>query len=250
VSAIEYMDARSLALLHEDGVDRANGIALPPGSAAALLVTLELPSDTGSDEAFDQIGRAQDTDAPDTPLIRFCRMLLEAGVLEDVAMAVPGDRPRAEQLLAIREGIPAAVNQRVARAQRLEHPRIEKTAGDMIVPFERLETLLEVYEQEYRRRGLDGAVWGHISDGNVHPNVIPRSLADTESGKEAILAFGREAVRLGGAPLAEHGVGRNPIKQQLLREFYGESAIDEMRAVKRALDPEWKLAPGVLFPEP
>ena len=69
-----------------------------------------------------------------------------------------------------------------------------------------------------------------------------------ESGKEAILAFGREVIRLGGSPLAEHGVGRNPVKQQLLAEMYGESGIDEMRAVKRALDPEWKLAPGVLFP--
>ena len=43
--------------------------------------------------------------------------------------------------------------------------------------------------------------------------------------------------RLGGCPLAEHGVGRNPVKQQLLRQLYGDAGIDEMRAVKRALDP-------------
>ena len=55
---------------------------------------------------------------------------------------------------------------------------------------------------------------------------------------------------LGGAPLAEHGVGRSALKQQLLRELYGERGIEEMRVVKRALDPEWKLAAGVLFPEP
>ena len=72
-------------------------------------------------------------------------------------------------------------------------------------------------------------------------------MADVESGKEAILAFGREVIRLGGSPLAEHGVGRNPVKQQLLAELYGAEGIDEMRAIKRALDPEWKLAPGVLF---
>ena len=54
-------------------------------------------------------------------------------------------------------------------------------------------------------------------------------------------------IRLGGSPLAEHGVGRNPVKQQLLAELYGAKGIDEMRAIKRALDPEWKLAPGVLF---
>ena len=58
---------------------------------------------------------------------------------------------------------------------------------------------------------------------------------------------GREAIRLGGSPLAEHGVGRNRVKQQLLEELYGREGIEEMRAVKRALDPRWTLASGVLF---
>jgi FAD/FMN-containing dehydrogenase len=33
----------------------------------------------------------------------------------------------------------------------------------------------------------------------------------------------------------------------LLLALYGERGIEEMRAVKRALDPEGKLAAGVLF---
>jgi D-lactate dehydrogenase (cytochrome) len=53
---------------------------------------------------------------------------------------------------------------------------------------------------------------------------------------------------MGGAPLAEHGVGRSALKQHMLRDLYGDAGIEEMRAVKRALDPEWKLAAGVLFP--
>jgi D-lactate dehydrogenase (cytochrome) len=118
----------------------------------------------------------------------------------------------------------------------------------MIVPFSRLEDLLERSEKAFARRGLDVAVWGHISDGNLHPNVLPRSFADVESGRAALLELGRDAIRLGGSPLAEHGVGRNRIKQQLLEELYGAAGIDEMRAVKRALDPDWKLASGVLFP--
>src|SRR5205823_8580148 len=114
-----------------------------------------------------------------------------------------------------------AVNRRIGLAQHTADRRIEKTAADMIVPFERFEELLACYERGFARRGLDAAVWGHISDGNVHPNVIPRSFADVESGREAILEFGREAIRLGGAPLAEHGVGRSRLKQQLLQELYG-----------------------------
>ena len=161
---------------------------------------------------------------------------------------MPGDDARANQLLAVREAVPAAVNQRVGRAKQTIDARIEKTAADMVVPFDRLEELLTAYETGFGARGLDVAIWGHISDGNLHPNVIPRSLADVDAGKAVILELGREAIRLGGAPLAEHGVGRNSVKQRLLEQLYGKEGIDEMRAVKQAIDPEWKLAPGVLFP--
>jgi len=246
VAAIEHMDARCLALLREDGADRQFGVTIPDGTAIALLVTLELPADTTTERAFDEIGRFHQID---TPLARFCQMLDAAGLLDSVEIAVPGDQSRASQLLAVREAVPAAVNARVGRAKAAVDRRIAKTAADMIVPVDRLAELIDLYDREFARRGLDAAVWGHISDGNLHPNVIPRSMEDVESGKEAIVKFGREVIRMGGSPLAEHGVGRNPIKQALLRELYGDAGIEEMRAVKRCLDPEYKLAAGVIFDE-
>jgi D-lactate dehydrogenase (cytochrome) len=160
---------------------------------------------------------------------------------------VPGDGKRARQLLAIREAVPAAVNARVGRAAAATDRRITKIAADVVVPFDRVEELRAVCDDEFRRRGVDGLVWGHLSDGSLHPNAIPRSLAEFEAAREAMLVIGREAIRLGGAPLAEHGVGRNPVKQAHLLDLYGEQGVDEMRRVKRAIDPEWKLAPGVLF---
>jgi D-lactate dehydrogenase (cytochrome) len=178
---------------------------------------------------------------------RVCRLLRRHGAFDDTEMALPGSARRAEQLIAIREAVPAGVNQRVGRAQRDVDPRIAKTAADMIVPFERFAEMMRVYREGFASRGLDYAVWGHISDGNVHPNVIPRTFDDVVKGKEAILEFGREVVRFGGCPLAEHGVGRSPVKQTLLRQLYGDAGVEEMRAVKRALDPGCRLAPGVLF---
>jgi len=246
VSALEHMDARCLALLREDGVDHLYGVPIPLDAAIGLLVTLELPPATTSDSAFDEIGRFRELESP---LARFCQALERARLLDRVEIAVPGDSARAAQLLALREAVPAAVNARVGRAKTAIDARIEKTAADMIVPFEQLEHLMQLYDDEFARRGLDAAVWGHISDGNLHPNVIPRSIADVDSGKEAIRIFGREVIRLGGSPLAEHGVGRNPVKQALLRDLYGDQGIDEMRAVKRSLDPNYKLAAGVIFPE-
>jgi D-lactate dehydrogenase (cytochrome) len=248
VSAIEHMDRRSLQIVRED---RPHGVQLPASfdsAEIALLVTLDLESSTSTAHAFDQIGRALDGDAPDTPLVRLCRLLAASpGVeLDAVQLAAPGDQSRAAQLLAVREAVPTAVNQRVARAKQLDE-RIEKIAGDLIVPFERLDALVARCHQEADRRGLDLAIWGHVSDGNIHPNVVPRSFADVQDGKEAVLAMGQAAIELGGAPLAEHGVGRNPVKQQLLRLLYGDEGIEQMRRVKRAIDPDWKLAPGVLF---
>jgi len=247
VAAIEHMDRRCLEILHEDGADRRHDVSFPPGTALALLVQLELPPGTSEADAFSQIEGSLSAGGPDTPMSRLCGLLHAHGVFDDTEMALPGHTRRAEQLLAVRESVPAGVNQRVGRAQHEIDPRIAKTAADMIVPFERFGEMMAIYREGYASRGLDFAVWGHISDGNVHPNVLPRSYADVERGKEAILYFGREVARLGGCPLAEHGVGRNPVKQALLRGLYGDAGIEEMRAVKRALDPEWKLAPGVIF---
>jgi len=112
VSAIEHMDARCIELLREDGVDRQNGVTIPSGTEIALLITLELPPTIGREAAYEQIGSARELAGADGPLRRFCRLLDAAGVLDDVEVAVPGDLARANQLLAMREAVPAGVNQR------------------------------------------------------------------------------------------------------------------------------------------
>ncbi len=246
-AAIEHMDRRSIEIVREDGEDVRHNVALPPGTEIALLVQLELPRDLTRDRAFDQLAGALEEGAPDGPLVRFCRLLAGADVFEQTEIALPGDARRMDDLIAVREAVPEGVNRRVGAAKRDVDARIEKTAADMIVPVERFADMMRVYRDGFGARGLDHAIWGHISDGNVHPNVIPRAYDDVVRGKEAILEFGREVARLGGSPLAEHGVGRNPVKQALLRQLYGDAGIEQMRAVKRALDPGWKLAPGVIF---
>ncbi|MGE3706223.1 MAG: FAD-binding oxidoreductase [Vicinamibacterales bacterium] len=246
VCAIEQMDRRCLDLLVADGVDRALSVPVPADAAWALLVTLEVPRDTDAAAAHAAVAGALDGTAPDSGLVRLCRCLASAGLLDRTELAAPEDRARQHQWLMLREAVPAGVNRRIGLAQRTIDPGIQKIAADVIVPFDRLPELLERWDRETAVRGLDGPVWGHVSDGNLHPNVIPHRLADLEAGRDAVLAIGRAAIALGGAPCAEHGVGRNRIKQQLVRELYGPAGIDAMRAVKRALDPEWKLAPGVL----
>lgn len=225
-AAIEYMDARSLEAAGDSAFVRSR-VPRPDRGAVLLLVQIETPD-------------------ADASLVQLQAALSASGIESDPLVAMPGDQAAAERLLGLREAVPAGVNALIAAAQ-LADGGVEKTAGDMIVPFDRLADALALYRDAFARRGLDHAVWGHVSDGNLHPNAIPRTLHEVEAGREALLEMARAVVAMGGAPLAEHGVGRSAIKQRLLRELYGDEGIEQMRAVKRALDPEWKLSPGVLF---
>jgi len=227
VAAIEYMDARALRAVPDDAFARA-GVTRPSGQSVMLLVQIELGSDAES-----ALGRLQS-------------VLTSTAIEDDPHLALAGDDRGAERLFNLREAVPSSVNAIVA-ATKQTHPEVEKTAGDMVVPFSRLAESIALYRTAFETRGIDYAIWGHVSDGNLHPNVVPHSFEEVRRGREAILEMARRVVAMGGAPLAEHGVGRSALKQQLLRELYGPDGIDQMRAVKRALDPEWKLAPGVLF---
>jgi len=248
VAAIEHLDARSIAVIREDGIDRKLGIALPSGTGIVLLVEIELSSTAASRDLWQQLETARDDDAADSPLRRFCALLDRHGALDDAEIALPADTARAAAFAELREAVPAGVNRRVALAQQQVDARIYKTAADMIVPYEHFAEMMQVCRRLFAERGLDLAVWGHISDGNVHPNVIPSSVEDVTQGQAAVLALGDAVIAMGGSPLAEHGVGRNPIKQELLRRLYGPAGVDAMRALKLSLDPHDVLASGVLFP--
>ena len=248
VVAIEHMDRRCLELLREDGADRRMRVTVPETAGVVLLAQVELHPGTTAAQIYQEVGRAASAEAPDTPIVRLCRLLDAEGLLEATELAAPGDHARAAELLAFREAAPEAVNRRVGIAKRTVDDTIEKTAADMIVPYPRFADSLSLFRDAFESRGLDYAIWGHLSDANLHPNLLPRTAQEVRLGQDAILACGREVIRLGGCPMAEHGVGRNPTKQALLRQLYGGTGIEQMRTVKRALDPEGKLAPGVLFP--
>jgi D-lactate dehydrogenase (cytochrome) len=230
VSAVEYIDDMSLAQLPNEAFTRA-GLLRPAGGSGMLIVQIEVAGDESG------------------ALERFAWVLESCGCAGDPVVAAPGDDRAAARLFELREAVPSAVNARVAAAKASIHPDIQKTAGDMIVPFDRMAECLALYRDCFERRGLAYAIWGHLSDGNLHPNVMPASLDDVARGREALLEIAKGVIAMGGAPLAEHGVGRSAPKQQMLLELYGEAGVEAMRAVKRTLDPSWKLSPGVLFPE-
>lgn len=85
-------------------------------------------------------------------------------------------------------------------------------------------------------------VFGHIAEGNVHVNVVGPAPED-DSVDEAVL---RLVIELGGSISAEHGVG--VAKRRWLSEAVDSGELEVGRRVKRALDPDDILNPGVLAP--
>jgi len=249
IRAIELMDGGSLDLLREHGDSRRLRVPLPEEAGAALLFELELPEATTNDAAQEILLAFLEGKSPrgGGPLLRLFEILGSHGALESLELAFPEDHARAEALREFREAVPTRVNELLGERRRDERG-VKKVGGDLIVPFDRVGHMLRFYRDGFTRRGLQYAIWGHLSDGNLHPNALPRDAEETRRGLEALLEFADEAARVGGSPLSEHGVGRNPVKQEMLRRFLGDAAIASMRAVKRGLDPEGRFAPGVLFP--
>jgi len=116
---------------------------------------------------------------------------------------------------------------------------------DVAVPVARLAE----FERRVRSVVSDAAedartiLYGHIADGNMHVNVL--GLApDDETVDEAVL---RLAIELEGSIAAEHGIG--VAKARWLEADRGAADVAAMRAIKRALDPDGILNPGVIFPD-
>lgn len=85
-------------------------------------------------------------------------------------------------------------------------------------------------------------LYGHVCDGNLHVNVVGPPPED-EAVDAAVLEL---AIAMGGTISAEHGIG--VAKTHWLVADRGSADVAAMRAIKRALDPDDVLNPGVLLP--
>jgi D-lactate dehydrogenase (cytochrome) len=97
--------------------------------------------------------------------------------------------------------------------------------------------------KDHRGASFPVALVGHAGDGNFHLNYIlnPDSHGELD---EAIQLNERMVVRalaMGGTCTGEHGVGYG--KMKFLNAEHGP-ALEVMRTIKRALDPDNRMNPG------
>jgi FAD/FMN-containing dehydrogenase len=155
---------------------------------------------------------------------------LEAAGVEDAIVA--DDTASRERLWRLREAHTEAIG-----AAGVPHKI------DVGVPLDRLGEFLERVPAvvEAVAPGARTVLFGHLGDGNVHVNVLGPP-PDDESVEEAVL---RLVAACGGTISAEHGVGR--LKARWLSFVRAPEEIAAMAALKRALDADGTLNPGVVL---
>ena len=131
-------------------------------------------------------------------------------------------------------------------AARALRPGTRAWSTDVCVPISRLAECILKTREDVDRNGLLAPVVGHVGDGNFHLVI----LVDRESSEEmdrvgdVYSSLVQRALDLGGTCTGEHGVGFGKI-EWLARE-HGD-AVEVMRAIKRALDPQDIFNPGKIF---
>jgi D-lactate dehydrogenase (cytochrome) len=128
-------------------------------------------------------------------------------------------------------------------------PGAKPWTSDVCVPIAHLAECILATQEDLRRSALVAPLVGHAGDGNFHLIFMldPNDPAELERVAAANHRLVERALAYGGTCSGEHGVGFGKLKY--VEREHGE-ALDVMRAVKRALDPQGLMNPGKLVPEP
>ncbi len=115
---------------------------------------------------------------------------------------------------------------------------------DVSVPISEYPTLAAYTNNLFKDMNVDGALFGHAGDGNLH--TVNFAKKDDEAQKALLQVFNdrvvQKAIELGGTCTGEHGVGIG--KQKYMVYEHGEAAIGVMRSIKQQFDPNNILNPG------
>jgi D-lactate dehydrogenase (cytochrome) len=119
---------------------------------------------------------------------------------------------------------------------------------DVCVPVSRLAECLTETRKDADASGLVAPIVGHVGDGNFHMLILidPANPDDVSRAKALHARMVARAIAMEGTCTGEHGIGLGKIG--FLVDELGE-AVDVMRDIKRALDPQGLMNPGKIFAE-
>ncbi len=209
---LEFMDSACIR-----AVEDAFQLGLPTGAAALLLV---------------------DTDGDDLEVVEE-ELELVAEACREAGGAVhrAADAAEAERLWQARRAVSPALG-------RIHPHRMNE---DIVVPRSRLPEVVRRIRELGEAYELPLAQFGHIGDGNLHPNILydPRETPE-EQVHELAHAIARVALEHDGVLSGEHGIGLT--KRTFLGEALAPETLSALQAIKRSFDPENNFNPGKVLP--
>jgi FAD/FMN-containing dehydrogenase len=162
---------------------------------------------------------------------------IEAGCVSDAVVAE--NLTQAQELWQARELLPVAQGQDGPGG--VQH--------DISLPISRIASFIAETNDALLREfpGTSLVTYGHLGDGNLHYTVKAPPGVDglayiQENGKQINLVVYDAVHKAGGSISAEHGIGS--LKAPILPRYKSPVALDLMRRIKTALDPQGLLNPG------
>ena len=126
-------------------------------------------------------------------------------------------------------------------------PGAQAWTTDVCVPISRLADCVVETKADNAGAPFPICLVGHAGDGNFHLIYVldPARRAELDEARRLNERMVMRALAMGGTCTGEHGVGIG--KMRYLEAEHGP-ALDVMRAIKRALDPDNRMNPGKMIP--
>ena len=207
--ALEMMDQTTLKC-----VEMHLKSGLPLDVAAMLLIEVDGENDSVSDQ--------------------MAVVVEECSTSEAVAIRPAGDDAEAQELWKIRRSTSSSFGRM--------YPN--KLGEDISVPRSAIPEMVRRIQQIAQEYGLEIPLFGHIGDGNLHPNVLCdlRDSAQMERVVKAAQEIFISAIELDGTLSGEHGIGL--LKREFVRMSLDPELVDLMQEIKSSFDPNNILNPG------
>ncbi len=201
--------------------------------------------------SIQQVNKTNETDYLEKPTVFIEFHGNEAGLKQDVAFAesiaqdnacdefiFEHDSKKRAQLWEARHNLAYSFSH--------DSPGKKMMVTDVCVPISELTGAIIDARKAIEEYGLDGALVGHVGDGNYHAIVMldPENPTELERATKLNQHLVHYALDKGGTCTGEHGVGTGKMKYQQMEHG---SAFEIMLGIKKTLDPKGIMNPGKIF---